>query len=110
MKIKIEGHIYGWHFGNPRRVIEDFDFAPGPGKDSDSHVVIAPCTLELDVEMPTAEHITASLVQALREEKRKTYEAAAQKAAQYDERIERLLAITNEAPARAPGDEDDIPF
>ena len=110
MKIKIEGHIYGWHFGDPKRVMDDFDFGPGKGTDGDSNIVVAPHTIEVEVELPGAEQITASIVQALRKEKQKAYEVAAQKAAVYDDRINKLLALTNEVPAAVTEISDDLPF
>lgn len=96
MKIRIEGHISAWHYGNPDRVLDDFNFYEGPPEDTDSRMALCPHTIEVEVDLPASDERTQRLVLALRKQKDAIYAAAAEHAQRVEEKIERLLALTNE--------------
>lgn len=108
MNIEIPGHILGVHWGNPNRELDQFSFDAGRDvQDSDWRVVIQPHTIEVEIELPSREQLTMKIVAALREQKQRAYVEAAKTAAELDQKIEELLAISYDAPLE---DEDDIPF
>lgn len=98
MKVKIEGCIKAWHWGNPEQTLEAFRFSENL-EDSENDCVIAPYTIELEVSAPGKDELTARIVQALRKEKQELFAEASQKAAIYDDKIDKLLALTNEMQA-----------
>lgn len=100
MKIKIEGYISAWHYGSPDRVLDDFNFYEGPPEDTDSRIALCPHTIEVEVDLPATNERTQRLVLALRKQKDNIYVAAAEQAQRVQDRIEQLLAITNEVPAQ----------
>jgi hypothetical protein len=99
MKVKIEGYVIGWHWGQPDRKIIQFDFRSGKLMDDEFYVHLGPYTVELELELPSQGELTQRLVEVLRKEKAAAYVHAAQKAAELDERIEKLLCLTNEVAA-----------
>ena len=110
MKIKIEGYVSAWHFGDPRRTLDDFNFYEGPMEDTDSRIALCPYTVEVDVDLPETDELTQRVVLALRKQKDAIYVHAAEQAERVQDRIERLLALTNEVPAQTVEEGDDIPF
>ncbi len=99
MKVKIEGYVYGWHWSEPNNPITNFGWAEGPREDSSVRIALAPFTVEVDVEVPDGAMITANLIKALEEEKKRVYEDAARTAARLEDKIQSLLALTNEVQA-----------
>jgi len=107
MKIRIEGFIGAYHWGNPKAVLEDFTFT-NYDPTSENRVMLQPHSFEVDITVPNDEQLTAQIVAALREEKNRLFTEAAEKAAVYDDKIQQLLALTNEAKSTEVF--DDIPF
>lgn len=110
MKIKIEGYISAWHFGDPRRALDDFNFYEGTPEDTDSRIALCPHTIEVEVDLPETGELTQRVVLALRKQKDAIYVEAAAQAERVQDKIERLLALTNEVPAQAAEVDDDIPY
>jgi len=100
MKIKIEGYISAWHYGSPDRVLDDFNFYEGSPEDTDSRMALCPHTIEVEVDLPATNERTQRLVLALRKQKDQIYVAAAEQAQRVQDKIEQLLALTNEVQAR----------
>jgi len=109
MKIKIEGCVKAWHWKDPDKELTMFRFSEDL-EDSENDCVLAPYTIELEVPLPNSIELTARIVKALRKEKQAVLAEAAQKAAVYDDRINKLLALTNEVPAAVTEISDDLPF
>lgn len=100
MKIKIEGYISAWHYGNPARVLDDFNFYEGTPEDTDSRIALCPHTIEVEVDLPETDERTQRLVLALRKQKDALYVAAAAQALRVETKISELLALANEVPAQ----------
>ncbi len=110
MKIKIEGYISAWHYGDPKRTLDDFNFYEGEMEDTDSRIALCPYTIEVDIDLPKTDELTQRVVLALRKQKDAIYVAAAEQAERVQDKIERLLALTNEVPAQVVEMDDDIPY
>jgi len=95
MKIRIDGFVRAWHWGEPNEPLVSFYFS-ADGDPQDNSCVIAPHTIEVNVELPDNKQLTAKIVEALREEKQRVYREANQQTALLDKKIEKLLAL--EAP------------
>jgi len=97
MRIEIPGHVYGYHWGRPENKLEKFYFEAGEPKDTEYAMALAPYTVVLELrELPSTDEVTQHVVETLRKDKQEAYVRAAHEAARIDEKIERLLAITNE--------------
>ena len=68
MKVKIEGCVVGWHWGQPDREIVQFDFRKGEPQDGEYYIHFGPHTLEVEIELPQQGEVTQRLVEALRKE------------------------------------------
>lgn len=109
MKIRIEGFIGSYHWGDPERELTLFHFSPQKNTDPD-YIDVCPHTIEVEVETPTKDWMTAQTIALLQEQKQAAYAKAAQVAAVCEDKIQQLLALTNEAPAQPAEVFDDIPF
>lgn len=95
MKIRIEGWIGSYHWGNPERPLANFHFRTERNTDSD-YIEVCPHTIEVEIPTPTREELTVKTIELLRAEKQEAYARAAEKAAICEDKIQRLLALTNE--------------
>jgi len=105
MKIKIDGWIGSYHWGDPDRPLTLFHFNIAKSTDSD-YIDICAYSIEVEIETPTRDWMTAQTIKLLQEEKRRAYEEATQTAARCEDKIQKLLALTNEVKEVL----DDIPF
>ena len=109
MKIRIKGFIGAYHWGDPERELTLFHFNTQKNKDPD-YIDVCPYTIEVEIETPTKDWMTAQTISLLQAKKQEAYAKAAQTAAECEDNIQQLLALTNEAPAQPVEASDDIPF
>lgn len=118
MQIKLEGFIRAWHWGRADKPLTEFYF-DNNGETSEYSIAIQPCSIEVELELPENGVLTAAIVEALKKERDEIYVKATRDAAAYDDKISKLLALTNdtsemvfETPPSPPssGNDDDLPF
>lgn len=96
MKIRIEGWIGSYHWGNPEHPLALFHFSPVKNTDPD-YIDVCQHTIEVEIPAPTREELTVKTIELLQAEKQAAYVKAGETAARCEDKIQRLLALTNEA-------------
>lgn len=96
MKVKIKGFIRAYHWGDPLKKIAASECCFSENSENDEYsIVLGPCVVEADVDVPDVEQVTVALVAAYRAEQTAINLEAAKKNAVYEDKVQRLLAITN---------------